>query len=92
MQQLTIDAWLQDRKLEKKPPCPHDHRCVTRAYVPAGIACLDCGTLIAQYIPQPPEIWGYLSADWAWKYKDGNEWTTQWPGEIPKEKYPYWWS
>lgn len=59
------------------PPCRHKRCFVTHAYVPAGIMCLDCGVLLSQYIPQPPEILGYVSGTWAWKYIRGREWTTQ---------------
>jgi hypothetical protein len=47
------------------------------AYVPAGLVCADCGKLLFQYLPQSPEQLGYVSADWAWKYVHGKEWTSR---------------
>jgi|GEM_PF-7118826 len=72
MKQLTLD-----RFFDFKSMCRHKSICATHAYVPTGIACLDCGKLLAQYIPESPEVLGYVSADWAWKHIHGEEWTTQ---------------
>jgi len=58
-------------------PCQHTSCFVTRAVVPAGLVCSDCGKLLFQYLPQPPEVLGYLSADWAWKHKYGKEWISR---------------
>lgn len=55
--------------------CEHRNGFVTHAYVPAGLACM-CGALLAQYIPLPPKVLGYISADWQWKL-DGKAWTTK---------------
>jgi hypothetical protein len=57
-------------------PCRHESQFVTQACVPAGICCFRCGTLLSQFIPRPPADLGYVSADWAWHYRDGKEWTT----------------
>lgn len=59
------------------PPCLHRSCFTTMAYVPAGVVCSTCGKLLLQYIPQPPEVLGYVSADWAWKHQHGKEWTTK---------------
>jgi hypothetical protein len=61
--------------------CPHDDCFVTMAYVPAGSWCAKCNTLVSQEVPLPPELLGYLSADWAWHLR-GNAWTTQEPMEV----------
>jgi len=58
-------------------PCQHTSCFVTMAVVPAGLVCSDCGKLLFQYLPPPPEVLGYLSADWAWRYRDGKEWTSR---------------
>ena len=60
-----------------KPPCPHRFRYESRGYVPSGQVCSRCGVLLFQYIPVSPDQCGYVTADWAWKYVHGNEWTTQ---------------
>lgn len=57
--------------------CAHRGSFITMAYVPAGVFCDDCQTLLSQFIPQPPEVLGYLSADWAWHHRDGKPWTTK---------------
>ncbi len=59
-------------------PCSHKHAYLTHAYVPAGVSCSICGELLMQnYIPpDQPERIGYVSADWAWHYRDGKPWTT----------------
>ena len=57
--------------------CQHEHTLVTQAYVPCGIYCFDCHELLSQFLPTPPEKLGYMSADWAWHYRDGKPWTTQ---------------
>ena len=57
--------------------CPHRYGYDSSAYAPAGVVCCQCDQLLLQYIPQPPEILGYLSADWAWHHRDGRPWTTQ---------------
>lgn len=57
--------------------CDHRHGFYSSAYVPGGYVCSRCGTLYAQTLPQSPEVVGYLTADWAWHYRDGNPWTTQ---------------
>ena len=56
--------------------CPHRYGFLSLAYVPAGVVCSECGLLILQYVPQPQEVLGYLSADWAWHHRDGKAWTT----------------
>ena len=57
-------------------PCLHPNLFVTMACVPAGVVCTCCGKLLYQYLPKSPDVLGYVSADWALKYKYGNEWTT----------------
>ncbi len=78
-EQLTLEAWFSVAAEAAPLPCAHERLCNTHAYVPAGLFCVDCDTLLLQYIPQSPAVLGYLSAAWAWKYKDNNEWTTEWP-------------
>lgn len=56
--------------------CEHRQCFYTHAYVPGGIFCADCETLLNQSVPAPPEAVGYLTADWKWKL-DGKPWTTQ---------------
>jgi hypothetical protein len=56
--------------------CPHRSQVYSLAYVPGGISCLDCGTLLDQSIPFGPEHVGYVTADWQW-HLDGKGWTTQ---------------
>jgi hypothetical protein len=40
--------------------------------------CTDCEAIVIRDIPplqnEPDDI-GYITANWAWKYKHGNEWT-----------------
>lgn len=55
---------------------------------------MECDTLLSQSVPRPPEVVGYLTADWAWKLSphestiytsafvpggEGKAWTT-WEG------------
>ena len=56
--------------------CAHEDCFITHACVPAGLVCSDCDTLLLQYVPEPPEKLGYLSADWAWHHVKGRPWTT----------------
>lgn len=73
------------RRVKWQPPvfhlqpwreCSHEFGYDTMAYVPAGVFCTDCQTLILQYVPESPQVLGYLSADWAWHYSKGKAWTT----------------
>jgi len=61
----------------RRDGCPHRFGYYTMAYVPAGVVCSTCGALLLQFIPQSPEVLGYVSADWAWHHRDGRPWTTQ---------------
>ena len=58
--------------------CEHESGFSTQAYVPGGIFCTECNMVVMRYLPptknQPDEI-GYISANWAWKYRDGKSWT-----------------
>ncbi len=56
--------------------CPHGCCFTTLACVPCGVYCTGCSTLLWQYLPESPEKLGYLSAEWAWHYRDGKAWTT----------------
>lgn len=47
----------------------------TNAEVPGGFFCGECRRIIWRSVPQPPELVGYLTADWAWKHKYGRAWT-----------------
>lgn len=57
--------------------CPHDLCHDTSAVVPAGLYCMSCKTLLLQYLPESPDVLGYVSADWAWHHEQGRPWTTQ---------------
>ena len=63
--------------------CNHSSCFQTMAYVPAGEYCTKCNTLISQhFVPaNEPELIGYVSANWAWHYRDGKDWTTQEDGQ-----------
>jgi len=56
--------------------CDHDLCHDTHAVVPVGLFCMNCNTLLLQYLPEPPEVLGYVSADWAWHHEQGRPWTT----------------
>jgi hypothetical protein len=62
--------------------CPHEYTFLSHAYVPVGDVCCDCGLLVSQTLPQPPEVLGYLSADWAWHHNHGKPWTTQTAADL----------
>jgi len=58
---------------------PHEHKGFhSNAHVPGGMYCTDCEAIVIRDIPplqnEPDDI-GYITANWAWKYKHGNEWT-----------------
>lgn len=42
-----------------------------------GFVVLIVANCFFQYIPQGPEVIGYVSADWAWKNIHGQEYTTK---------------
>ena len=66
-------AW---RTKKPKPNC--DHIGFDAAEVPSGLYCTNCDMVVTRYLPpvkNEPEILGYTTATWAWKYKDGREWT-----------------
>ena len=56
--------------------CDHELCHDTHAVVPVGLFCMNCNTLLLQYLPEPPEVLGYVSADWAWHNEHGKPWTT----------------
>jgi hypothetical protein len=56
--------------------CGHDLCHDTHAVVPVGLFCMNCNTLLLQYLPESPEVLGYVSADWAWHNEQGKPWTT----------------
>ena len=68
------------------PPCAHRTSFISCAYVPAGDVCCHCGLLLSQFIPQPPEVLGYVSGTWQWKL-DGKPWTTA-TAEISRAAAP----
>ena len=72
-----MSGQLEMRLAGARERCSHRSCFVSAAYVPAGVWCEGCGTLICQFIPRSPEVLGYVSADWAWKHVDGKAWTTQ---------------
>lgn len=55
--------------------CDHNSGFISQACVPAGYICDECGHLIWQSVPQPPEVLGYLTATWEWK-QSGKAFTT----------------
>jgi len=57
--------------------CSHNDGYETSAFVPSGVFCSDCDTLILQFIPMPPASLGYMSAEWAWHHRDGKPWTSE---------------
>ena len=63
----------------KEPKCNGDHIGFhSSAHVPGGLFCSDCDMIVMRDLPPPknqPEIIGYISATWAWKYEDGRDWT-----------------
>jgi hypothetical protein len=59
--------------------CPHESGFETSACVPVGVVCNECGVLLSQYLPQGPEVLGYVSADWAWHHEQGEAWVS-WEG------------
>jgi hypothetical protein len=58
-------------------PCEHEWGFSSCAEVPGGVVCGRCGEWVSRYIclPNEPEILGYVSANWAWHYRDGKPWT-----------------
>jgi len=70
--------------LIEKEPCEHKACFETSAYVPAGLACFDCGKLLAQFIPYGPDLVGYITADWAWHHVHCRPWTTQYQRQYKK--------
>ena len=58
--------------------CEHKSGFMTLAYVPGGYFCTDCNQLVYRTMPpaiNEPDILGYVTATWAWKYVHGNAWT-----------------
>lgn len=62
--------------------CKHPYGFVSQAYVPAGFICTSCGLLTHQYLPEPPEVLGYLSGTWAWGIRHQFRWTTNVDGRC----------
>ncbi len=59
--------------------CEHRSQILSQAHIPAALVCASCWTILAQrwVHPEEPEQIGYVSADWAWHYRDGKPWTTR---------------
>lgn len=60
------------------PLCSSHAGFYSLAYVPGGLFCTHCNMIVMRDMPPPenePELIGYISATWAWKYRDGNDWT-----------------
>ena len=66
--------------------CRHTRCYATMSCVPAGVACFDCGMIVSQRIPQPPNELGYMSADWAWHHVYGRDYICQEPRWIFDDK------
>lgn len=75
----SADQLLLDLFRTSPDQCEHESCYMTMMYVPPGIYCTRCKLLISQFYiaPNEPEIIGYVSASWAWHYRDGKSWTTQ---------------
>jgi hypothetical protein len=59
--------------------CEHEHGFHSNAHVPGGYFCSGCNMIVIRDMPPPvnqPDLIGYISANWAWKYVHGNEWTS----------------
>lgn len=69
--------------------CDHDLCHDTHAVVPVGLFCMSCNTLLLQYLPESPEVLGYVSADWAWHHEQGRPWTT-WEDEEEGDAFAMW--
>lgn len=57
----------------------------SNAHVPGGLFCSNCDMIVMRDLPPPknqPEIIGYVSATWAWKYEHGNEWSNDLEGRA----------
>lgn len=63
-----------ERPVKPAVPCEHKTGFLSMAFVPAGCVCGKCGELLSQIIPQPPEVLGYMSADWHWHHVEGRPW------------------
>lgn len=65
--------------------CDHGGAFYTHAYVPGGGYCDLCDTLLWQDAPptfnEPAEL-GYVTANWAWHFRDGKPWTTKEAGVL----------
>ncbi len=64
--------------ITKKPKPGCDHIGFDAAEVPSGLYCTNCDMVVTRYLPSvknEPEVLGYITATWAWKYKHGREWT-----------------
>jgi hypothetical protein len=63
----------------KEPKCNGNHiGFMSGAHVPSGLFCSNCNMIVMRLLPplkNEPEILGYVSATWAWKYEDGRDWT-----------------
>jgi len=61
-----------------KPNCESHIGFHSNAHVPGGLFCMNCDMIVMRDLPPPknqPEIIGYISATWAWKYEDARDWT-----------------
>ena len=68
-----------------KPACGGHIGFMSTAHVPHGLFCNNCNMIVMRDLPPPknePEIIGYVSATWAWKYEDGNEWSNDLEGRA----------
>lgn len=56
-----------------------NHVCYpSNACVPGGLFCMVCKMIVVRDMPpaeNEPELIGYVTANWAWKYRDGKDWT-----------------
>lgn len=75
--QLSFD-YLFSQAPKETAACNHSGGFIANSMVPKGFVCLECEELIWRYLPPPknqPQVLGYETGDWAWKYIYGNNWT-----------------
>lgn len=61
------------------PPCEHSCCFMSLASVPPTLVCVHCSKALWQRLPplfDEPLTLGYVTADWAWHWRDGKPWTT----------------
>ena len=77
---IQLDLFASNPVLNSiKTGCNGDHiGFMSEAHVPSGLFCSNCNMIVMRLLPPPknePETLGYTTATWAWKYKNGRNWT-----------------